>query len=180
VLLDQGLSLTRDGAHRWWPVAPVADVVVDFPSIGVRFRGHGYHDVNAGDAPLEASFATWHWLRARSGRDALLAYDVVEANGSSSGVALRIAGSGTIASIEAGGPVLPRSAWGLERRARADAGRSATIVRSLEDGPFYARALVETCLGGRDVVAMQETLDARRLRHAWVRFLAGFRMRRSE
>ncbi len=179
VLAHREVALTGDGAHRWWPVAPIADIEVDLPSLGVRFRGHGYHDANAGDVPVEASVATWHWMRARAGRDAILAYDVVEAGGRRSSVAMRVGGSGRIDSACLEEAALPRSTWGIERRARADAGAPSRIVRALEDGPFYARALVETRLDGRGVVAMHETLDARRLRSAWVRFLTAFRMRRS-
>jgi carotenoid 1,2-hydratase len=179
VFVPRGVALTADGAHRWWPVAPLADVEVDLPSLGVRFSGHGYHDANAGDGPLEASFASWHWLRARAGREALLAYDVVEASGAKAALALRVRASGRVDAIDAVPAGLPRTVWGLERRAQVDAGANARVVRGLEDGPFYARALVATRLDGRHVLAMHETLDARRLRRAWVRFLAGFRMRRT-
>jgi carotenoid 1,2-hydratase len=51
-------------------------------------------------------------------------------------------------------------------------------VRTLEDGPFYARALIETQVEGRPVVAMHETLAAHRLRRGIVRILTEFRMRR--
>jgi carotenoid 1,2-hydratase len=180
VLVSDGVALTGDGAHRWWPVAPMADVEVDFRSPDVRFRGHGYHDANAGDSPLEGTFRAWHWLRARSGRDALLAYDVLEASGAASDVALRVRASGQIDALPTERVTTSRTAWGLVRHVRADAGAPARVSRALEDGPFYARALVETRLGGQDIVAMHETLDARRLGQAWVRFLARFRTRRGD
>jgi carotenoid 1,2-hydratase len=66
----------------------------------------------------------------------------------------------------------------LERQVRADEGQRPRLVRSLEDGPFYARALVETRLAGLPALAMHETLAAERLRRGWVRFLTAFRMRR--
>ena len=179
MIVNGGVPLAGDGAHLWWPIAPIADVEVDFSSPGLRFRGHGYHDANAGDAPLEHSFQAWHWLRARAGRDALLAYDVVERSGAASSVALRVRGSGEIERIHAEEAVIPSTAWGLARRTRADAPDLARVSRTLEDGPFYARALVGTRLDGHDTIAMHETLDARRLGRAWVRFLASFRMRRS-
>jgi carotenoid 1,2-hydratase len=50
------------------------------------------------------------------------------------------------------------------------------VVRTLDDGPCYARSLVRTRVLGRDVTAMHEVLSGDRLRRAWVRFLLGFRI----
>ena len=72
---------------------------------------------------------------------------------------------------------LRRTLFGLKRRSRADVGHPPRIVRSLEDGPFYARALVETQLDGRKVIAVHEELAAHRLRRGWVRFCTSYRMR---
>ncbi len=75
---------------------------------------------------------------------------------------------------------LPSTLWSLDRTARVDRdARGASVVRGLEDGPFYARALVRGRLLGEETVAMHEVLSGERLRRSWVRFLTGFRMRRT-
>lgn len=178
-----GLELSIDelGQHRWWPVAPLARIEVDLPLPGLRFSGHGYHDANAGARPLDEAFETWSWSRARSESAALLTYDVACASGSTQSLAFKVSSHGDIEDLpHMWNTPLPRTVWGLPRQARVDEGRTARLARSLEDGPFYARALLETELGGQKVLAMHETLSAHRLRRGWVRALAGFRMRRVE
>ena len=175
-----GLELPIDasGAHRWWPVAPLARIEVDLPEPGVRFSGHGYHDANAGDVPVEASFRTWNWSRARTPEGALLTYDVEALAGAGRSLVLKVSPVGEVEPLESSRATpLPRSGWGLPRIARADPGERASVVRSLEDGPFYSRALVETRLGGHRVVAMHETLAAQRLRNPLVRRMTAFRLR---
>jgi carotenoid 1,2-hydratase len=177
---DLVLDLDRAGAHRWWPVAPLGRIEVALSEPNLSFRGHGYHDANAGDVPLEATFDTWRWSRARSGPEALLTYAVRESDGTERGFSFGVGSKGEVRSLEAPWAApLPRTHWGLERSACAERDGAARVVRTLEDGPFYARALVETRLGGRDVLAMHEVLAAARLRRGWVRFLTGFRMRRA-
>lgn len=174
------LRLDRAGAHRWWPVAPLARVEVTLDEPTLRFRGHGYHDANAGDVPLEASFDSWRWSRARSAGDALITYAVREVDGAEDALSFRVDSSGDVHAIEpTWAAPLRRTRWGLQRSACADRDHVARVVRDLEDGPFYARALVETRVGGRDVIAMHEVLAAERLRRGWVRFLTGFRMGRA-
>ncbi len=175
-----GVELTIDerGEHRWWPIAPLARIEVELAEPGVRFSGHGYHDANAGDIPLEATFETWSWSRARAPDGALLTYDVDCSSGAARSLAMRVTPQGDVEPLtNTWSTSLGRTGWHLERKARVDEGQSARVVRSLEDGPFYARALVQTRLGGHDAVAMHETLAAHRLRSSVVRFFTGFRMR---
>jgi carotenoid 1,2-hydratase len=171
-------ELDSGGRHMWWPVAPLARVEVDLPCPGVRFDGHGYHDANWGSEPLETAFDSWQWTRARLGTSAVILYDVMEASAGSRSLALEVTSRGAIEPLEGKRTApLPRTLWGLDRFVRADDGHYPRVVQSLEDGPFYSRALVETWLGGRRLLAVQESLDARRLRRAWVRRLLAFRMR---
>ena len=65
----------------------------------------------------------------------------------------------------------------MQRLVRSESAPS--IRQSLEDGPFYARALVSARQDGQAVVAMHEVLDATRLSQSWVRFLTPFRMGRA-
>jgi carotenoid 1,2-hydratase len=176
------ISVTLDAAgdHVWWPVAPLSHVEVDLQSPDVRFRGHGYHDANAGRVPIDASFSGWTWSRARLGDRVAVAYDVIERSGDSHARGM-VFGASTTAALERTwqAPLRP-SAWRLERSAAADHGHAACVARSLTDSPFYARSLVKTRLLGQETVAVHEVLSADRLRSAWVRFLLGFRMARAD
>ncbi len=176
-----GLELCLDdrNEHRWWPIAPLARMEVDFAEPGVRFSGHGYYDANAGDVPLESTFEEWSWSRARTNDGALLTYDVTPSSGSKSSLAFQISSRGEIEKLDqlVQAP-LPRTRWGLAREARVEANSEVRVLRSLEDGPFYSRALIETHVGGAPVIAMHETLAAHRLRRGIVRILTEFRMRR--
>jgi len=171
--------LDPEGRHAWWPVAPLARIEVTLSAPRVAFRGHGYHDANAGDVPLEASFRRWSWARARleEARAAVL-YDVLTTEGLSTSIAQTFGRDGVATPL----PLpptqpLPTTTWGIARATRADG--AVSVVRGLEDGPFYARALVDVPLAGRRVVAMHEELSCERLARSWVRFLTGFRMRRA-
>jgi carotenoid 1,2-hydratase len=172
------LVLDDRGAHRWWPVAPLARIEVQLTEPSLRFTGHGYHDANAGDTPMEAAFTHWAWSRSRTRETAVIAYDVACTSGTERSVVFRVGATGALEPIEGTHPArLPTTAWRISRFARADAGSGATLVRSLEDGPFYARALVEHRLGGVRAVAMHETLAATRVPRPWVRHLVRYRMR---
>jgi carotenoid 1,2-hydratase len=174
------LPIDEVGEHRWWPVAPLARIEVEFSEPRLSFTGHGYHDANAGAAALEDTFANWNWSRARAPSGALLTYDVDCASGARRSLAFRVSPRGDVQGVDrVQSARLPGTIWGLERRTRVDEGQSARVVRNLEDGPFYARALVDTQLDGRRILAMHETLAAHRLRRRWVRALVGFRMRRT-
>ena len=162
-------------AHTWWPVAPVSRIEVDLD--GIRFAGHGYHDANAGDAPLETAFSHWTWSRARlRNGSAFVAYDSVGVGGVRAR-AFSFDRRGARTEVD-GIPShrLPRTRWGLHRSAR---GPRARLVRALEDTPFYARSLVRSRLFGDDVTMMHETLSCERLAARWVRFLLPFRTRRA-
>ena len=51
-------------------------------------------------------------------------------------------------------------------------------ARTLEDTPFYARSLLDTCLLGEPVHGVHESLDLERFRSGWVQMLLPFRMPR--
>jgi carotenoid 1,2-hydratase len=183
-LHPEGLSgleyaIDSERRHLWWPVAPLSRIEVNMNEPSVRFSGHGYHDANAGDVPLEATFRHWTWSRARQGQSALLTYDATTLDGAHSELAFALHHDGAVEPIDgAAHAPIGRSNWGLDRHVRVDQGFPARIVRSLEDGPFYSRALVETRLRGERVVAMHEVLAARRLKAWWVQHCIGYRMRR--
>lgn len=169
-----GLDAERDARHSWWPIAPRARIEVELD--GIRFQGHGYHDANAGDAPLATAFDSWTWSRARTREGSLLTYDVVHRDGQQTQRAL-LSGA-TLEPIADPLPAskLARTRWRLDRGAR---GERVELVRDLEDTPFYARSLVRSRFRGEDVTMMHETMSCSRLATPWVRFLLPFRTRRA-
>lgn len=181
---QSSFPLDEQGQHTWWPIAPMGRLEVELQEPNLRFTGHGYHDANAGDAPLESAFSRWSWSRARLGdHGAAITYDVVDRLGRERSLALHVdhAGGG-LARIEPVTPAemraLPSTLWRIPRSARTE-GPAPRVHRELEDGPFYARTLVDTHLGGRPVIAMHETMSLDRLAQSWVRFLLGFKIGRA-
>lgn len=175
------LPLDAAGLHLWSPAVPIGDLEVALDEPRVRFVGHGYHDANVGLEPLDAAFDRWSWSRARvvdatSHASALLTYDVRDRLGAERALALEVSATGDAHVRDDLHRVsLPRTRWRLDRSTLALArGQQARLVQSLEDGPFYARALIDA---GGAALAVHEELSLVRLRRSWVRFLSGFRMR---
>ncbi|MCA9558293.1 MAG: carotenoid 1,2-hydratase [Myxococcales bacterium] len=175
---DAGRTLDPRGAHRWWPVAPVAHAVVELDTPRVRFSGHAYHDVNWGDEGLEDGFRRWDWSRA-SARDATrILYDVDRADGSHERWGRVFHADGRV--TESDPPIRERlrpGTWRVEQAVRTERPGSVRVVRPLEDTPFYTRNWLETLYEGRPAPTMHESLDMRRFEADWVRFLLPFRMR---
>jgi carotenoid 1,2-hydratase len=172
--------LDAAGRHAWMPIAPSARVEVEFEEPRLRWRGHGYFDMNTGEEPLEAGFCGWHWSRAalRDGAAALL-YDATTRSGDARQLGLRIDRGGLAEALPVAAPVvLGRTGWGIARHTRADAAQAAAVVRTLEDTPFYARSLISTTVQGEPVTAVHESLDLDRFARRWVQLLLPFRMPR--
>jgi carotenoid 1,2-hydratase len=163
------------GEHLWSPIAPEARVEVAFEHPAVRWQGTGYLDANAGAAPLESTFRTWHWSRRHDGHGGTeVTYDVQRRDGSSLELALRIGADGTVTP----GPCpaerrLPPTSWRIDRRVRLRS-HDEPVLLTLEDTPFYARSLLRD--GPRTVV--HETLALDRFRSPWVQAMLPFRMPR--
>lgn len=173
------VSLAAEGSHRWWPIAPRARVEVVFDAPALRFSGQGYLDANEGLEPLEARFRHWDWSRAGDGEATFVLYEGTRRDGSTLALALRAGRDGGLEPFLAPPrQPLPRSLWGLVRSTRVDPGHRARLVRSLEDGPFYARALLATRLAGRELRAVHESLSLDRFARLWVQLLLPFRMPR--
>jgi carotenoid 1,2-hydratase len=173
-------ALDAQCLHRWWPVAPCAQVEVDLSSPALRWRGRGYFDSNRGDEPLADAFRYWHWSRAAlcDGGSAVM-YDAQRRDSGKTSLALRFNAHGGMATLQAPPQTtLAPSAWRLARSTRGDFGASATVRRTLEDGPFYVRSLVASRWLGEPVCAMHESLSLDRFRRPWVQALLPFRMPR--
>jgi carotenoid 1,2-hydratase len=175
-------QIDTGGRHRWWPIAPTADVDVAMEQPWLSWAGTGYLDRNMGDEPLEAGFQEWDWSRAAlaDGGTAIL-YDTFRRDGSDHALALKVGADGAIDTFDA--PPLAElpgtRIWRIRRRTRAEAGDAATVAQTLEDTPFYARSLVDTRILGEPVRQVHESLSLDRFRAPWVRLLLPFRMPRT-
>jgi len=175
-LTGHSVMLDGQGEHRWSPIAPSARVEVDLRNPRLHWSGEGYFDTNAGQVPLERSFVRWTWARAPLKEGTAVLYDVTRRDGSDLAVALQIGADGTV--VERDSPPaagLPTGAWRVERPTRADAGRSARLVETLEDTPFYTRSVIDTHLFGEKVTGVHESLCLERFQADWVQRLVPFR-----
>lgn len=174
-------ALHRNGRHCWQPLAPLARIDVQMLQPELRWQGEAYLDSNWGSEPLEAAFSRWHWSRARmaDGSCAVL-YNTLNRDGSDTALALRCPPGGVMTPLASPpAAALPTATiWRMGRSTRADAGSEASVLRTLEDTPFYARSLLRTTLGGESVTAVHESLSLDRFRQRWVQTLLPFRMPR--
>lgn len=171
------VALDTAGRHRWTPIAPSARVEVALDKPGLRWSGTGYLDANAGSEPLEQCFTDWTWSRAAlpDGRTAIT-YDVQRREGPPMALALAIDAQGRASEVEPPPAArLPRAGWGVQRPAR---GTDCRLLATLEDGPFYARSLMEATLLGQRVQAVHESLSLTRFSRRWVQAMLPFRMPR--
>ena len=176
-------SLTADAAHRWGPLQPHARIQVEFTRPKLSWQGWAYVDSNEGDEPIDQGFSDWDWSRAHlpDGSTAVL-YDLrspgMDAQ-SSNVLALRFSNGQAPQAFSPGiRQSLGRTGWGLHRQSFQEGKQAARLQSSLEDTPFYARSVIRTTVLGHDVLAMHETLDARRFASAWVQSLLPWRMPR--
>lgn len=176
-LTGETFSLDAARNHKWWPIAPRAAVRAEFEAPRWSWTGHGYLDCNWGTEPLENAFTSWSWSRTPFADETLLLYDARERSGASSALALSADDFGNVAPV-APHPLtgLPASAWRLPRETRSE--DVPRLVRGLEDGPFYARASVETTWRGRTGIGMHEALSLDRFRMRPVQAMLPFRMPR--
>lgn len=175
-LTGRAFALDEAGRHVWTPIAPRARVEVETDEPGVRWTGTGYLDGNAGSEPLENAFVDWNWSRAHLRRDTTVAYDLRRRDGPGMGLALRFGPDGRVENVEPPAEVaLPPTVWRMGRTARVE---KATLERTWEDTPFYARSTLRGRVLGEPAVAVHESLSLDRLRSPWVRALLPFRMPR--
>jgi carotenoid 1,2-hydratase len=166
------------GRHRWCPIAPAARVEVDLARPGLRWSGHAYVDSNFGDEPVADPIRRWHWSRTALPGGTAVMYDVEERDGRRDLLALRFSDAGDAEPFEAPPErVLPRTGWRIHRATRAEGGE-ATVLRTLEDTPFYARSLVRHAVLGQPREGVHESLDLDRFRSPVVQAMLPFRMPR--
>lgn len=172
-------ALDAKREHRWWPIAPRARVDVALDSPALRWSGNGYLDSNAGDVPLESTFACWDWSRVALRNGAAVLYDTQCRDGTRGSLALHFDPGGAVQHFDPPRTVaLARSGWRVARATRADDAR-ASVTTTLEDAPFYARSLLATRLLGEDTAAVHESLSLDRFSNRVVQLMLPFRMPRA-
>ena len=165
---EHGVDLDGRGRHRWWPIAPKAEVEVALDQPSLRWSGTGYLDTNSGDEPLEAGFTRWDWSRAPLRRGTAILYDAERRDGTRQATALHCHPSGAVEEFDPPPEApLPRTFWRVARGTRADAGHGPTVAQTLEDAPFYARSVLRTHLLGEPATAMHESLSLDRFPAPW-------------
>jgi carotenoid 1,2-hydratase len=178
---ETAFGLDSAGAHTWRPVAPSADVELEFSEPHIRWRGDAYFDTNRGTTPLDEAFRYWDWSRLQSdeGRTAIL-YNTEERSGAKRNLALLFRPDGTFETFDppAESVLRPTPIFRIPRRTRAAAGSHTRLGRTLEDTPFYSRSIIESDLLGARSVGIHESFDGDRLKRTLVRLMLPFRMPR--
>ncbi len=179
-ITGQLFDIDANGCHRWWPIAPYADIDVALDGGSLHWRGHGYLDSNWGTEPLESAFTRWDWARGSlPGGGSAILYDTERRDGSTQCLAVSFDRDGRFGEIvRPASTPLKRGFWGVARRAHHDAGHEPRVAATLEDGPFYMRSVVHTRLMGQDVDLMHESLSGDRFASPLVKLMLPFRMPR--
>ncbi len=144
----------------------------------IRWSGAAYLDSNRGDEPLESAIRRWNWSRGDVDGGAVVLYDSMERDGRHTSLALKFDRNGDVHPFEPPKPAaLPSTRWRIARATRSQDG-SASVIRTLEDTPFYARSLVKSQLLGQDTRCFHESLDLDRFKSPIVQAMLPFRMPR--
>ncbi len=177
-LFDFSTPLDHDKRHHWGPIAPFARVRVELSNPEQSWSGHAYVDSNEGVEPIANAFTQWDWSRAHmSDGTSTVLYDCQFHQGPDHLLALQFTSNGQVKSFDAPKREgMPKTGWGLERRLRSE--RPLGKIQSLEDTPFYQRAIVQNHLLGESVSSFHETLNANRFASPWVQALLPWRMPR--
>ena len=177
-ITQQTFSLNEDGNHWWWPIAPCARVEVALDRPALHWQGDGYFDMNGGDAPIEHGFSDWQWSRGALHDGTAILYEAQRRDGSRIDLAVKFDPQGQMQAFKPPPIVaLKRTGWRVARSVRSDG--EASIVRTLEDAPFYARSVVSAKLLGGAVTWMHESLSLDRFRMPVVQAMLPFRMPRA-
>ena len=177
---DETHTLDAAGKHTWSPIAPFGRIEVDLPEPGLTWRGPAYFDHNAGDEPLARGFSGWTWSRMTSDDRTVVIYDVDRRDGTAHRIARAFHATG-IRETCAGHVVtteLPTTSFRIDRAARTIGSSTATLGRTLEDTPFYARSHLTGTLDGRRAEGVHEVVDMARFESPVVQHMLPYRMRR--
>jgi carotenoid 1,2-hydratase len=176
----KSFALSHTTEHRWWPMVPRARIEVDLALPGVRWSGNAYLDCNWGAGPLEQGFRRWSWSRSQcSDGSSEIFYDVVSRDRHDVNLALRVTADGSLEEITAPAAMqLSKTRWRINRLHRCEASDDKRRITALEDGPFYARTLIEATAFARSSKTMHESLCLERFSSPVVQAMLPFRMPR--
>lgn len=178
-LNHQHFAISNMADHIWHPIAPLCRVEAELTRPQIRWSGRGYFDCNWGDVPLEDTFVRWDWSRSMEVDRTTIFYDVEARTGPMKPIALSIDPSGTITHMTPPPPApLPRTLWRLARRTPCDPTTDPYVIETLEDSPFYARALISSRVNGNQTEFVHESVDLDRFRSPIVQLMLPFRMPR--
>ncbi|MTI44837.1 carotenoid 1,2-hydratase [Roseibium hamelinense] len=172
--------IDAQGDHNWWPIAPLADISVEFEGARESWTGHGYLDSNWGLEPLEYGFEYWDWARGvlPDGR-AVLIYDVNRKDKTRHCLSLTASEDGAISEHDKPAKSsLPHGFWRMKRSGHHDEGAAAEVLSTLEDSPFYMRSKLKTQLLGQPVELIHESLSGDRYASPLVKLMLPWRMPR--
>ncbi|MEP6836764.1 MAG: carotenoid 1,2-hydratase, partial [Bradyrhizobium sp.] len=177
-ITQQAFTLNEAGNHLWWPIAPCARVQVALDHPHLRWQGDGYFDMNRGDAPLEQGFTHWQWSRGATLDGAVIMYESLRRDGSRTDLAMTFDPQGRMQTFDPP-PLhaLNRTGWRVKRGVRSE--DAPRVLRTLEDAPFYTRAVLSAKLLGESVTLMHESLSLDRFKMPVVQAMLPFRMPRA-
>lgn len=180
-MTQQCFALDAAEQHRWWPIAPCADVRVELQKPNLQWSGRGYVDSNGGTVPLESTFRGWHWTRTepKLGLGQIF-YNRQFWDGSSSGFTITYDEANSLNVDQGRADATPLPATPIWRCSRpvVSSDPRARVVKTFEDTPFYARSKLALEQQGELVHAMHEYVDLARFKRRWVQTLLPFRMPR--
>ena len=175
---ERSFKLDPAGRHCWQAIAPRARIEVKMEQPDIAWNGSGYLDSNHGSEPIEDGFQSWHWSRAHVGKQVAVTYEGKRRDGSHFASALRFGPDGVPQEEEL--PLvapLPLTWWAMERQTRADRGH-ASVIKTWEDSPFYARTAVSARMYGEPVIAIQESISLDRLVNPVIQAMLPYKMPR--
>ncbi|MFM7293714.1 MAG: carotenoid 1,2-hydratase [Burkholderiales bacterium] len=192
----EAYPLDAGAQHHWRPIAPLARVRVEMSEPKLAWQGSAYVDSNHGSAPLESAFVRWDWSRGKQtatpANDAkpdkapaptFVVYDVHRTDGTRLTLAkeFSVPAPAQAATSEFTPPphqALPTTGWRIKRATACDDEARATVVKTVEDTPFYARSVVRSVVNKQPMIAVHESLSLERFSSRWVQCLLPFKMPR--
>ena len=179
-LNTEPFQLDHQARHFWSPACTHARVAVDFEKPGLSWQGHGYVDSNYGLEPVTKGFDYWDWSRTPLDNGHTLIRYVTDPVGSAQrDLHCLIDEKGVISKGEQTHSIeLPKTPiFKISRRAGAMESGRPSVVKTLEDTPFYSRSIIEYPAGTAGY-GTHETLSCKRLRSPIVKAMLPFRMPR--
>lgn len=144
----------------------------------MSWSGQAYIDSNLGDEPLADAFRDWSWSRTIEKSRTRVYYDMTRKDGSAHDLAVSFDRDRAEHVAPPPKQSLGRTRWLLPLEIRSETSDSAGKVAAWEDGPFYARSLIQHQIEGERTMSVHERLSLTRFERSWVLALLPFRMPR--